>query len=103
MMNILQEVVNDGTGSRAKLTNCKRPEKQVLPKDLFSLGRIFRKNLLLGLWVLLPVMIEITILVMLDEPKGDYYGGTVAALLGFFSEIASKILPYLSIPLNKDY
>ncbi|MGB6370462.1 MAG: penicillin-binding transpeptidase domain-containing protein [Atribacterota bacterium] len=42
---------------------------------------------------------KISILVLLDEPKGRYYGGTVAARV--FQEIASKILPYLLVPTNE--
>jgi cell division protein FtsI/penicillin-binding protein 2 len=41
---------------------------------------------------------EMSILVLLDEPKGSYYGGTVSAPV--FQEIASKVLTYLSVPTN---
>jgi hypothetical protein len=34
--------------------------------------------------------------VIVDDPKGDYYGGTVAAPA--FGQIASFALPYLGIP-----
>ncbi len=36
---------------------------------------------------------EIAVLIMLDEPKGAYYGGTIAAPVG--AQIMSEILPYL--------
>ena len=36
--------------------------------------------------------------VVVDEPQGDYYGGTVAAPA--FGEIAQYALPYLGIPPN---
>ncbi|MEW6534286.1 MAG: penicillin-binding transpeptidase domain-containing protein [Candidatus Auribacterota bacterium] len=39
---------------------------------------------------------EITIMVVLDAPKGQYYGGTVAAPI--FKEVARKVLQYLEIP-----
>ena len=39
---------------------------------------------------------EITIMVVIDEPKGKYYGGTVAAPV--FKEIAQQTLSYLNVP-----
>ncbi len=38
---------------------------------------------------------ELLVSVAVDEPKGDYYGGTVAAPA--FGEIAKFALPYLGI------
>jgi cell division protein FtsI (penicillin-binding protein 3) len=39
---------------------------------------------------------RLTILVVIDEPKGKYYGGTVAAPV--FRRIAGEALNYLNIP-----
>jgi cell division protein FtsI/penicillin-binding protein 2 len=39
---------------------------------------------------------QLLVAVVVDDPKGDYYGGTVAAPA--FGEIASYALPYLGIP-----
>ena len=39
---------------------------------------------------------QLLVAVVVDEPKGDYYGGTVAAPA--FGEIAGYALPYLGIP-----
>ena len=39
---------------------------------------------------------ELLVAVVVDNPKGDYYGGTVAAPA--FGEIATFALPYLGIP-----
>ena len=39
---------------------------------------------------------EISIIVMMDDCKGDYYGGVVAAPV--FREVARKVLKYLEIP-----
>ena len=38
----------------------------------------------------------ISIAVVLDEPKGSYYGGTVAAPV--FKYVASELLKYLEVP-----
>ena len=37
----------------------------------------------------------VVIIVVLDEPSGSYYGGTVAAPV--FREIAERVLPYLDV------
>ena len=98
MMNILQEVVNDGTGIRAKLKNYTAAGKTGTSQKFdFSLGRYSNEKFTSWFVGFAPSHdAEIAILVMLDEPKGSYYGGTVAAPV--FQEIASKVLPYLSIP-----
>jgi cell division protein FtsI/penicillin-binding protein 2 len=41
---------------------------------------------------------EFLVAVVIDEPVGDYYGGTVAAPV--FGEVASFALPYLGISPN---
>ena len=41
---------------------------------------------------------QLLVAVVVDEPKGDYYGGVVAAPA--FGEIAKFALPYLEIPPN---
>lgn len=41
---------------------------------------------------------QIAVLVMVDEPQGEYYGGTVAAPA--FSDLVEKILNYLQVPLE---
>jgi len=98
MNRILEEVVLDGTGVRAKLKGYRVAGKTgTAQKFDFSTGK-YSKNKYTGLFVgYAPVEDpQIAILVLLDEPQGSYYGGTVAAPV--FQEIASKVLPYLSIP-----
>jgi cell division protein FtsI (penicillin-binding protein 3) len=43
---------------------------------------------------------EIAILVVIDEPKGKYYGGIVAAPV--FKQIAQQTLNYLNVPPDGD-
>jgi len=101
MTKILEQVVINGTGMEAKLD-----EYQVAGKT--GTGQIFdfatgkySNSAYTSLFVgYVPAENpKISILILLDQPKGSYYGGTVAAPV--FKEIASKVLPYLSIPPNQ--
>lgn len=100
MSKILEQVVADGTGSRAKVKGYSVAGKTGTSQKFdFSLGRYSNEKFTSWFVGYTPAEnAEIAILVMLDEPKGSYYGGTVAAPV--FQEIASKVLPYLSIPPN---
>jgi len=100
MTKILEQVVEDGTGTMAKLAGYQVAGKTgTAQKFDFSTGKYSKDKY--SSWFVGYVPAEnpeISILVLLDEPKGSYYGGTVAAPV--FQEIASKVLPYLSIPTN---
>ena len=101
MTKILEQVVNDGTGTRAKLAGYQAAGKTgTAQKFDFSTGKYSEDKY--SSWYVGYVPTDnpkISILVLLDEPKGSYYGGTVAAPV--FQEIASKVLPYLSVPTNE--
>lgn len=100
MTKILEQVVEDGTGTMAKVAGYQIAGKTgTAQKFDFSTGKYSKDKY--SSWFVGYVPAEnpeISILVLLDEPKGSYYGGTVAAPV--FQEIASKVLPYLSIPTN---
>ncbi len=101
MTKILEQVVSDGTGKRANLTDYQVAGKTgTAQKFDFSIGK-YSDDKYNSLFVgYVPAENpQMSILVLLDQPKGSYYGGTVAAPV--FKEIASKALPYLSIPPNK--
>ena len=101
MTKILEQVVIDGTGKGAKIPGYRIAGKTgTAQKFDFSTGK-YSKNKYSALFVgYAPVENpQIAILVLLDEPRGSYYGGIVAAPV--FKEIASKALPYLSIPPNE--
>ena len=101
MTKILEQVVVDGTGKGAKVPGYRIAGKTgTAQKFDFSTGK-YSKNKYSALFVgYAPVENpQIAILVLLDEPRGSYYGGIVAAPV--FKEIASKALPYLSIPPNE--
>lgn len=101
MTKILEQVVEDGTGTMAKVAGYQVAGKTgTAQKFDFSTGKYSKDKY--SSWFVGYVPAEnpeISILVLLDEPKGSYYGGTVAAPV--FQEIASKVLPYLSIPTNE--
>jgi stage V sporulation protein D (sporulation-specific penicillin-binding protein) len=98
MTKILEQVVEDGTGTMAKLAGYQTAGKTgTAQKFDFSTGKYSKDKY--SSWFVGYVPAEnpeLSILVLLDEPMGSYYGGTVAAPV--FQEIASKALPYLSVP-----
>ena len=101
MTKILEQVVNDGTGTGAKLVGYQAAGKTgTAQKFDFSTGKYSTDKYTSSFVGYAPSdNPKISILIMLDEPKGSYYGGTIAAPV--FQEIASKVLPYLSIPTNE--
>jgi len=101
MTKILEQVVNDGTGTRAKLAGYQAAGKTGTSQKFdFSTGKYSKDKYCSWFVGYVPTdNPKLSILVLLDEPKGSYYGGTVAAPV--FQEIASKVLPYLSVPTNE--
>ena len=49
-------------------------------------------------WFIELLCIGIVLLVLIDEPTGIYYGGTIAAPVA--QEIFESVLPYLGIPME---
>lgn len=97
MRLILTEVVNTGTGTRAKLVDYQVAGKTGTAQKLDASGKYSRKRfngLFLGF---APAESpQILVLVMLDEPKGADYGGTVAAPV--VAQIIDQTLKYLRVP-----
>lgn len=90
MKMLLEKVVSEGTGKNAKIEGYsiggKTATSQKLPRGS---GRYIAS--FLGFWPAdNPCIIG---LVMIDEPKGTYYGGTIAAPV--MREIYENVLPYL--------
>jgi len=101
MSKILEQVVVDGTGKGATVPGYRVAGKTgTAQKFDLSLGK-YSDDKYDSLFVgFVPVENpKLSILVLIDEPVGSYYGGTVAAPV--FKEIVSKVLPYLSIPPDK--
>ena len=90
MRTLLEKVVSEGTGKNAKVEGFeiggKTATSQTLPRSLNRyissfLGFAPASN---------PTVL---VLVIIDDPKGVYYGGTIAAPVA--KEIFENILPYL--------
>ncbi len=97
VVQMMMGVVDDGTGSLAKLGGYTVAGKtgtaqKPAPRGGYDPGRFVAS--FLGL--VPAVNPKLLILVVLDEPRGAYFGGTVAAPV--FREVASQVLWYLRVP-----
>lgn len=91
MRNIMQEVVNTGTGTKSRIDGIKIAGKTGTTKKIgkskkyvSSFGGFFPAD-----------NPRVTMFVVIEEPKGLYYGGDVAAPL--FKSIAERLLIYLRV------
>ncbi|MFA5793618.1 MAG: penicillin-binding protein 2 [Candidatus Brocadiia bacterium] len=94
--SMLREVVLTGTGTEAKLKSYNVAGKTGTSKKLNANGKYDNKYR--GLFVAYAPVESPRILVVMvvDEPKGAYYGGTVAA--PNVGKIIDKTLKYLEVP-----
>ena len=92
MRYILEQVVAEGSGKRAKL-----PEYRVGGKTATSekLPRSLKKYISSFLGFAPADDPQVIALITIDEPVGIYYGGTIAAPV--VADIFSNILPYLEV------
>ena len=92
MRYILEQVVAEGSGKRAKL-----PEYRIGGKTATSekLPRSLKKYISSFLGFAPADDPQVIALITIDEPVGIYYGGTIAAPV--VADIFSNILPYLNI------
>ena len=92
MRYILEQVVAEGSGKRAKLPGYrvggKTPTSEKLPRSL-------KKYISSFLGFAPADDPQVIALITIDEPVGIYYGGTIAAPV--VADIFSNILPYLDI------
>jgi len=98
MTNILKGAVEKGTGTRAKIEGYmvagKTGTAQKFDKNE---GRYSNKNYVASFVGYLPTdNPKLTILVVMDEPKKEFWGGSVAAPV--FANVAEKAMQYLGIP-----
>jgi cell division protein FtsI (penicillin-binding protein 3) len=104
MQDIMRGVTEDahGTGSRARVEGVSVAGKTGTAKKWdSSLGAYSSKKIIASFGGFLPADDpRITIYVMVDEPKGDTYGGLVAAPV--FARIAEQTVDYLGIPRDRD-
>ena len=92
MRYILEQVVAEGSGKRAKL-----PEYRIGGKTATSekLPRSLKKYISSFLGFVPADDPQVIALITIDEPVGIYYGGTIAAPV--IADIFSNILPYLDV------
>jgi cell division protein FtsI (penicillin-binding protein 3) len=96
--NILKTVVTEGgTGTGAALDGYSVCGKTGTARKLDETGRYSNKHHIASFTGFAPAdRPEIVVLVILDEPRENYYGGIVAAPV--FKRIAQESLNYLGVP-----
>ena len=92
MRYILEQVVAEGSGKRAKLPGYKVGGKTATSEKL---PRSLKKYISSFLGFAPADDPQVIALITIDEPVGIYYGGTIAAPV--VADIFSNILPYLDI------
>ena len=92
MRYILEQVVAEGSGKRAKLPGYRVGGKTVTSEKL---PRSLKKYISSFLGFAPADDPQVIALITIDEPVGIYYGGTIAAPV--VADIFSNILPYLDI------
>jgi cell division protein FtsI (penicillin-binding protein 3) len=98
MRRMLEGVVLDGTGKRARLDGYTAAGKTgTAQKFDVNTGHYFAHKLIASFVGFAPINSPaVTILVQLDSPAGAHEGGAVAAPV--FQRIAQQVLPYLNVP-----
>jgi len=97
MRLVLEKVVAEGTGKQAQVPGRRVAGKTgTAQKPAPGVG--FRSGLYIGSFIgFAPVSDpRVAIIVVIDEPKGSYYGGVIAAPA--FSAICERSLAYLRVP-----
>ena len=92
MKTLLEAVVHDGTGKRAYLPGFRIGGKTATSEKLPRSSNQYISSFLGFAPAENPQVIA---LVLIDEPEGIYYGGTIAAPV--MAELFEVVLPYLEI------
>lgn len=92
MKTLLEAVVHDGTGKRAYLPGFRIGGKTATSEKLPRSSNQYISSFLGFAPAENPQVIA---LVLIDEPEGIYYGGTIAAPV--IAEVFDEVLPYLCI------
>ena len=97
MLSMLRGVVVEGTGTEAAISGYTVAGKTGTAAKIEPGGRYSTSRYVATFVGLVPASKpRLVVMVMVDEPRGGYYGGTVAAPA--FREIARFNLQYLEIP-----
>ena len=92
MKNILESVVSEGTGSKAYLSGYRIGGKTATSEKLPRRSGKYIASFMAFAPAEEP---QVMALVLIDEPQGVYYGGTVAGPV--MQELLQNILPYLGV------
>lgn len=92
MKSLLEKVVSEGTGKRAYLPGMRVGGKTATSEKL---PRSSNKYISSFVGFAPAEDPEVVAMVLIDEPEGIYYGGTIAAPV--IAEVFDMILPYLGI------
>ncbi|MGB6866704.1 MAG: penicillin-binding transpeptidase domain-containing protein, partial [Candidatus Aminicenantaceae bacterium] len=103
LSRILQNVVLRGTGTEAQVDGYSIAGKTGTAQKFDpSIGRYSNKKHTASFVGFVPVENPVlAIVVVIDEPEGEFYGGDVAAPV--FKEIASQTLRYLQVPKDEAF
>jgi cell division protein FtsI/penicillin-binding protein 2 len=97
MLSMLRGVVVEGTGTQAAIPGYTVAGKTGTAAKIDPDGTYSTSRYVASFVGLVPASKpELVVMVMVDEPRGGFYGGTVAAPA--FREIARFNLQYLEIP-----
>ncbi len=103
LTSMLERVVQEGTGISAQLKGYRVAGKtgtaQKIDPSTGNYSPTSHVASFVG-FVLAPDPV-LSMVVVIDEPKGRYYGGEVGAPV--FRDIASHVLRYLEVPQQKEY
>lgn len=98
---ILKGVVDKGTGAGAKIEGYTAGGKTGTAQKIDkTIGKYSKKHYVSSFCGMIPAMEpKLVILVLFDEPQGDYYASSVAAPV--FAKIAQRTMQYLNIPKDE--
>ena len=102
MRKMMEDVVLFGSGKQAQLNGYSSGGKTGTAQKIDPATHTYSKTMHIASFAgLAPVNNPaISVAVVIDSPKGDYYGRTVSAPV--FAEVAQKVLEYLGVPHDID-
>jgi len=102
MRKMMENVVLYGTGKQAQLNGYSSGGKTGTAQKIDPATGLYSKTMHIASFAgIAPVNNPvIAVAVIIDSPKGDYYGTTVSAPV--FAEVAQQILEYLGVPHDID-
>jgi cell division protein FtsI (penicillin-binding protein 3) len=102
MRKMMEGVVLYGTGKRAQLNGYSSGGKTGTAQKIDPATHLYSKTMHIASFAgIAPVNNPvIAVAVIIDSPKGDYYGATVSAPV--FAEVAQQVLEYLAVPHDID-